>query len=307
MTKLKGIIDIHGEQGVGKTIMAIGIAPTEEIAYLFDDVKGLPEGIEPSDFGFYADLVQLRKDKKLLEYREIVFETIDKIPSKVSVIVIDTWARFGTALTRWAKQNIHLLREESTMSPKKAWQFREGQEWGEAYEYEKRVISDLNNRFESVVLVSHIKDQYRAGTRTGAMEPAIDKRITPVFNFRVWLRRSEGGVPIALVHKPIAVLKKTKTGIVPTNLLPRKLKPLPEDTSVWDMIERYRKEPFGNRQPTEDETPDDYELSILDGILTEDQKEIWQAEQREKQRQEKLEDSAKSFLGYPAPHLGSAQ
>ena len=72
----------------------------------------------------------------------------------------------------------------------------------------------------------------------------------------------------------------------PINVLPRKLVPGDKDNSTWDVINRYWDKPVGNRDPLEDEIPTPYELSILDGVLTNDQKEIWQAELREKQRQE---------------------
>ena len=38
------------------------------------------------------------------------------------------------------------------------------------------------------------------------------------------------------------------------------------------MINKYWKKPIGNRAPKSEETPNEFELSILDGTLTEDQK-----------------------------------
>lgn len=38
-----------------------------------------------------------------------------------------------------------------------------------------------------------------------------------------------------------------------------------------------KKKPFGNRAPEGSEIPTPFELSILDGILTDDQKEVWRA------------------------------
>lgn len=283
MTKLTGIIDIHGESGVGKTLMALGIAPPDQIAYLFDDVKRPPVDIK--QLGYYTDLAQLRQGKKLLEYHDQVLEQIKQIPDKCNVIIFDTWQRFGLSCQMWGKLHVDQLRERATMAAGQ--QFLYGQQWGEAYLYEVQVISQLANRFESVVLISHLKDHYESGAKTSKQEPNLGRDIPKACNFRVWLKRNpDSSVPIALVHKTISVTKYDKSGELEiVNLLPRRLKPLESETSVWQVIERYRKDPFGNRKPTEDELPTEFELSILDGILTAEQKEIWHQNIKEKERQ----------------------
>ena len=55
------------------------------------------------------------------------------------------------------------------------------------------------------------------------------------------------------------------------NVLPRKLVPNEMEPSLWDTIWRYWADPMGDREPTEDELPTEYELSILDSTLTSDQ------------------------------------
>jgi hypothetical protein len=47
------------------------------------------------------------------------------------------------------------------------------------------------------------------------------------------------------------------------------------ERSLWDSIERYYNNPIGNRKPNIDETPDDFEMSIVQGTLTPDQRISW--------------------------------
>jgi len=56
------------------------------------------------------------------------------------------------------------------------------------------------------------------------------------------------------------------------NVLPQRLVPRPDETSLWDVIERYWHEPWGDKALTAADTLTEYELSILDGTLTTDQK-----------------------------------
>jgi hypothetical protein len=58
-------------------------------------------------------------------------------------------------------------------------------------------------------------------------------------------------------------------GIRAVNVLPRKINPC-----SWDRILEYWQNPIGDRQPEPSEIPNDFELSILDGVLTEDQKDV---------------------------------
>lgn len=164
------------------------------------------------------------------------------------------------------------------------------EEWSETHRVESDVISALSRKCNALFLITHIKPQIKAGIKTGTFEPDCGKSFDRVCNMRLWLRHNpESGVPIALVLKRLGKVVLTKEGVKPVNVLPRKLVPLNEDSSVWDVINRYWDNPVGNREPTEDEVPTDFELSILDGVLTDSQKEMWQAELREKERQEKEE------------------
>jgi hypothetical protein len=90
------------------------------------------------------------------------------------------------------------------------------------------------------------------------------------------------------VLKRISKPTITKDGLQVVNILPRRIKPLESEQSIWQAIDRYWQKPIGNRKPEKDEEPTAFELSILDGILTEDQKEVWHANLEASKIQDKL-------------------
>lgn len=271
------IVHITGEHDTGKTLAALGRVHPKKVAFFHDDVKD--PGLRPEEFGMYVDLVQetKRRNFTMLQMKDYVLGILETIESnEFEGIVFDTWTRFGTALKTWGKANATKFREQVTMAAggKYLW----GQQWGEGSKYEASVISAIASKAPYVCLVTHLKDHYIAEAPTGKQVPDAGKCLDRVCNLRLWLRHNEeSGVPISLVLKRLSATRVTKKGLQVINVLPRRIKPLGSEQSVWEAIERYKKEPYGNRLPTKDETPTRYELSILDGILTKDQKEVWRA------------------------------
>ena len=278
--RYSGIVHIVGEPDAGKTICAIQVAHPSKIAFFHDDVKVPP--VKPSDFGLFVDLVQEAKGLTLMKFREFVLNKIYKIkPNSYDAIIFDTWPRFGLSLRQYAILNPAEFREMNTFS--KLGSAKGGEMWGEAHRYEALVISELAKIAPFVGLVTHLKDAYEGGAKTGRKIPDAGKSFDRVCNFRVWLRHNpDSGVPIGLVLKRLNESKVTEKGLEVVNILPWKLVPKNGENSVWDVIERYRGNPFGNRQPMADETPDNFEMSILTGVMTKEQREIWQANLKEK-------------------------
>ena len=60
----------------------------------------------------------------------------------------------------------------------------------------------------------------------------------------------------------------TSDGMKPVNVLPRKVSPC-----TWEKIVEYLNNPVGDRPPNREEMLNPFELSILDGELTADQKD----------------------------------
>ena len=285
--KFNGIVHICGEHDTGKTLMAIGACHPSRVAFFHNDVKA--PGIAASEFGFYDDLVA--KNLTYLQTKDHFLEEIDKFkPGQFDGIVIDTWTRIEDALINYGKLNATKFRENQTMAAGQT--YRWGQEWQEGRWYEASIISKLSQLAPYVCLVTHLKDHYLAGKKTGKEVPASSETMDRVCNLRVWLRHNpDSGVPIALVLKRPSLTTITENGLEVINYLPRRIRPLPEEKSVWDAIDRYKANPVRATDLFDYEIPTKFELSILDGILTEDQKEIWRANKVEAEKQAEIEKS----------------
>lgn len=289
-----GIVHVCGEQDSGKTRFLLQAAPLSRIAFFHDDVKTPPQ---VEKFGLFVDLVNETKGKKLLDFRLYVLEQIGKIkPGQFDAVIFDTWARFGLSLRQYAILNPGEFREAQTFS--KLGAAKGGEMWNEAHRYEAEVIAQLSRLAPFVGLVTHLKDEIQAGAKTGKQVPDAGKSLNRVCNFRVWLRKNpDSGVPIALVLKRLSEDVVNEAGYLDTvNIMPWKLTPQNGHKSVWDVIDYYRQNPYGNRSPLPFETPDSFEMSILTGVMTKEQNEIWRANLRDKQKQELEEKQQVSNL-----------
>lgn len=290
--RYSGITHFTGDPDVGKTIAVLQVCHPSKMVYFHDDVKTPP--IAPNEFGLFVDLVQEAKGLKLLEFRQFVLSKLAKLADiilggkEVEAIIFDTWARFGLSLRQYAILNPAEFREPTTFS--KLGSAKGGEMWNEAHRYEAEVISQLAKLAPFVGLVTHLKDAYEGGAKTGQKRPDAGKAFDRVCNFRVWLRHNpSSGVPIALVLKRLNESKVTEKGLEVVNVLPWKLTPKNSESSIWDVVDRYRQNPFGNRSALPEETPDAFEMSILTGIMTKEQKVIWQANLKEKEILDKEE------------------
>lgn len=283
--KPTGIIHITGEPDTGKTLLALGAYHPKDTCYIFNDVKRPP--VADNEFKTFIDMVTDYGDKKVLELYKSMMDRIDKLPHH-DAIVWDTWARMGKSIRYYAKINPYEFREQLTFAPNGT--IRNMEQWGETHFVEAGVISKLAQKCNALFLITHVKEKIIAGAKSGLNEPDCGKSFNRICNLRLWLRHNEySGVPIALVLKRISKPYLTDDGLEVLNVLPRRIKPSQTDTSVWDAVNRYWATPMGNREPTQEEKPTPFELSILDGTLTKDQKEVWHAELKEKARQEKEE------------------
>lgn len=278
------IVHATGEPDSGKTRFVLQHAPIAKTAFFHDDIKELPKAVR-ENLGLYVDLVQETKGLKMLQLRDFILGKLEKIePGQYEAIVFDTWTRTGRAFQYWGKLHANEFREAVTFSA--SGKMKAGEEWAEGRGYEAQVISDLSRLSPFVGLVTHLKDVYEGGAKTGQQMPDASRVFDRVCNFRVWLRHNaDSGVPIALVLKRLAEDRVNEDGMLETvNIAPWKITPRPEDKSVWDTINWYRANPVGNRAATPAEMPNEYELSILTGIMTKDQRQIWQANLADKAR-----------------------
>ncbi len=273
---LNGVIQVTGEHDTGKTTFALecGAAP-EKILFFDDDLKGRATVNELEEagakFGRYVDLVEVGDGKAELDYHNAVMEILSGLePGQFDAIVWDTWSHFANTTHAYVLAN--------PTEFKKNWApmgtIKGAQQWQEARRYEAKIISYLQSLAPTVILVTHLKDQYMGKVKVpGKQIPANSNALDRVLRFRIWLRLNPTGraVPIGLCMKRLDRKHAEDNKIRTVNVLPRKLVPLASEKSLWDTIWRYWDVPMGDREPTDDELPTEYELSILDGTLTRDQ------------------------------------
>lgn len=269
---ITGLIHVTGEHDTGKTVFALsnGADPLR-IAFFDDDIKGRStvEQLKRQGFkfGLYVDLVERFANKREIEINQAGMELIDSIkPDQFDCVVWDTWTRFESSFYAVVQKNPTRFREFYAPMGK----IKAGEMWQVSFAYEAQVIDQLLAKVPLVILTTHLKDDYINDKKTGRQIPDAKKTLNQKSNFRVWLRHNpDGPQPIGLVLKRPVKLNVTDKGIEPINILPRKLNPC-----TWEVIKKFWNSPVGNRQLTEGERPNEFELSILDGTLTKDQKNI---------------------------------
>jgi len=271
---INGIIHVTGEPDVGKTTFALECgADPSRICFFDSDVKGRATvgDLLETGVGFtYHDLVALGKGLRQVEFHEACLDLIADIkPNQYDAIIWDTWTRFGKTCHPYVMAHLQDFRLRwAPMGTIKG-----AQQWQEARRYEAEILNRLQTLAPTVIVVTHLKDFYVAGRRSGKQVPACSKALVRVPRFRIWLRHNPvSPVPIGLVLKRLDRKIVTDDGLRTVSILPRKITPREGDRSLWDTIGWYFENPIGLRQPTPEETPDAFELSILDGTLTEEQK-----------------------------------
>lgn len=274
---IPGAIHVTGEHDTGKTTFALecGARP-DKICFVDDDVKGhaTVEELRNKElkFGAYHDLATMGAGLRQVELHEACMELIGRLAkNQFDVIVWDTWTRFAKTFRHVVMANpneFRLPKEWSALGRIKGAEMNQ-----EAQFYEARVIGSLLEIAPTVVLVTHLKDFYLNNAKTGKKIPASSRTLTRVPRLRIWLRHNPASpVPIGLVLKRLDEKIVTERGLRTVCILPRKITPREGEQSLWDSILRYYEEPVGLRAPAANETPDEFELSILDGTLTAEQK-----------------------------------
>jgi hypothetical protein len=279
---IKGIICATSNYGIGKTTFALecGFAP-KDIIFINDDVKEV--GFE-KEFRQYIDLVAVSKKKKLLELHAYGIELIDKLP-KSKVIVWDTWTQFGATFPVYVKAHPEEFRNPNEWSA--MGKMKTGEIYQEAYRYEGAVLSGLKNKCDLLILTFHLKQYYENNIAVpDKMKPGHDKAVEKYADLRLWLTRNvDSQVPAGLVLKNISKRSVTEKGIRTEQVLPLRL-----EQCNWDSILEYWESPVGDRIPTTEERPNRFELSLIEGTLTPEDKRLYEASLLLVEKQEREEE-----------------
>ena len=271
-----GIVNVCGESDVGKTTFALecGAMP-DRILFIDDDVKGQAIANDMvragTPFGKYVNLVDETNGMKETEFHAHCIDMINKIePGKYDVIIWDTFTRFEKSFHPWVLTHQGQFRERWSPSG-----VIHGSEiWIAAQQYESQVLDMLQSKVPLVIITSHMKDENINGIKTGKRIPDCMKPVIIKSTLRIMFRHSDNGSPIptGLVLKRIGKRMVTENGIETVCVLPRKVVNL-----NWVKMRELWNNPVGNRPPTPDEMPNEFEMSLLDSsVLTDDQRLVMQ-------------------------------
>ncbi len=268
---IQGLVHLTGEPDTGKTTFALsnGFAP-QEIAFFDDDLKTqaianmLAEQGAP--FGAYYNLAKLSLNKRELEYHNLVMGLIDQLPrNRFKALIFDTWTRFENTFQPVVQSNPSRFKQ--FFSPMGA--IKGAEIWKASFDYEMVIIDRLLEIAPLVILITHLKDQTIGSVKTGKQVPDCKKPVVEKSRLRIWLRHNPNSpAPIGLVLKRLGKVSVNGNGIEIVNVLPRKIVPC-----TWEKVLQYWENPIGANESPE-ERPNEFELSILEGVLTEDQKDI---------------------------------
>lgn len=298
---ISGIVHVTGEPDTGKTTFALecGYSP-EQIVFIDADVKGrvavqqlMAAGVK---FGQYYDMVTLTKGLKEIQIYETYMKIFNSfVPGQYKAIVIDPFTQFESSIFPVVMKNPRNFRDN--YSPMGV--IKTSEMWQASFAHESEVLARLTECFEMVILTSHLKSYYVGNKRVdGKFVPDCKAIVTKQAFFRLWLRRNpESAVPVALVLKRLSRKGVVNGKIRTDNVLPPKLVPRSDEVSLWDVIERYWNSPFGNAKPGPKETPDEYELSILEGTLTADQRIALKIALQETEEDSIVIEAAKESIG----------
>jgi hypothetical protein len=266
---IKGIVSVAANYGIGKTTFALecGYHP-KDIIFVNDDVK--ETGFE-KEFKKYVDLVAASKKMKLLELHSHGLDLILNLP-KAKVIIWDTWTQFAATFPVYVKAHLNEFRNPNEWSAKGV--IKAGEIYQEAYRYEGAVLSELKSKCDLLILTFHLKQHYENNVAIpNRFKPGHDRSIEKYSDLRLWLTHGPNGqVPVGLVLKNISKRSITKQGIKTEQVLPLRL-----EQCNWENILAYWKNPIGSREPVEGERPNSFELSLIEGTLTPEDKRLYEA------------------------------
>lgn len=270
-----GLVVFSSEDDAGKTTACMECGPLpEEMSFINADIKGedVKSQVEKlgHKFAFYCDLVHGTAGMMETAYHDYCLKLIEDLP-QTQAIVWDTWTQFESTFHPYVTRYQNKFRE--TWSPKG--DIHGAQIWQSSFEYETVILDRLLHKCNMLLITTHLKDQNINGKKTGLKIPDMKKPLWQKAQMRIFLRHNpDSPAPIGLVLKRISrITVNDETGMETISILPRKINPC-----TWKKIRWYWENPVGDRPLTEDEKPDAYELSILDGTLTEDQKMVLKLE-----------------------------
>jgi hypothetical protein len=210
----------------------------------------------------YHDLLVETVDKNEVQYYAHVLNVVKNLSGGLDILVLDNAKQLFNAAHSYLLANKSKYR--ATM--RGSGEIVGGLEWQEVREHLlPEMYALMRSKARLVVIITHEREQNIGGVKTGLMTAAADPSLRKAASPIIRLTRSRDGhpAPVGLVIKNI--------GKLVDNEIIRVLPPrIPHCT--WKTIKAYLADPVGNRELTDDETPNEFEISLITGSLTAEQK-----------------------------------
>ncbi len=305
---MNGIFVWTGDFGVGKTTAALECgAKPEEIIFVDADIKG-NKTIEDLrrvgvKFGDYINLVQVINEREnFWDAYEFIIGIINKITPKIKVVIFDPETIIYDVFRAYVSRNLNEFDSPKAWAKSKGsgFQFYEGKISRHAREAEQAFFNLIAGKVQAIHLTAHLKDKYDGGVAVGQI-PSISPMIHRIANMICWLQHSPvSTTPVMLFVKQYGKKVITSEGKIRTvNITPRKAVPHEGESSVWDILERYVKQPAHNREPLPEEIITEDEQWIVDKVLSDFQKEAWFARIKAKEAEERALQAELESVGSP--------
>ncbi len=281
------LIVVAGGQDAGKTTFALSAGPSPVKMALFDNdikAKSIVKAMLKQDveFGVYEDLTKLQKGLKPVEFHNVCLELIENIPNGIELLIWDNFRPFEDTFHPVVQADPKRFRDKySAMG-----QIKGAQEWIESFNYESQVLSRMLEKVKMVIITIHLKKQMLNGVYTGKRIPGHKDILAKNALLRIWLRHHPvSPVPIGLILKRPSKYAMTENGLEITNVLPRRM---PKCT--WNEIRKFWNDPIGNDEPEDKKfIATASEVSMMNGTLTEDEREVYEAGARIVELEKKIE------------------
>lgn len=260
-----GIVHLFGEDGVGKSTFPFTVPVSNYKKFVvLDDDSSKSRTLAAQTECVYHDLLEEAGDMDEVSFHKYVLDLVSGLPDDLDVIVFDNATRFFTGGHSYIVDNFDEYRKHKRGSGAIIGAYQ----WKALREHHlPRFYSLLSRKAKIVFIITHEKEQTdSSGIKTGAMEPAADKSLRKGANVTIRLTRNQSGssVPTGLVIKDI-------TKIPPVRVLPSRI-----EQCDWPTIMEYWESPVGLRDLRDDETPDEFEQSLITGSLTPEQKRVYE-------------------------------
>lgn len=193
-------------------------------------------------------------------------------PGKYTVLGVDPVSDLHTGCFAWVADNASVFGK----TPQRyAGEMGTKAQWGDAALYWKQLCLELAQRVETIVFVSHIKDQYNNNVKTGKKE-ARGGDFKEIATLVLWLDKTADGKRWAMVEKTRLSWwdwgkpEEGRKRPILRDLLPKRLEPQYPGQSYPELIDSYMAAPsadYGDlnvvtHDPTKTEMSDEEKLRI---------------------------------------------